>query len=204
MTEVESAAGDPIPPACEVIEVQVTELRQLFNSIDPTPFHERDLDPSVEEFIVEWARELPMSKSLALLVRIAGPSRAADEARIVRDAVHRYFARRATNSRARLRRLFRRGRTSLSIGLATLTALTSVAQLISPEANPSGLLQALHESLLIGGWVAMWRPLEVFLYDWWPIRAEAKLFDRLASMPVRLRYETERSSSLLATGPTGT
>ena len=30
------------------------------------------------------------------------------------------------------------------------------------------------ESLLIGGWVAMWRPLEVFLYDWWPIRAEAK------------------------------
>ena len=44
------------------------------------------------------------------------------------------------------------------------------------------------ESLLIGGWVAMWRPLEVFLYDWWPIRAEARLFDRLAAMPVRLSY----------------
>ena len=28
------------------------------------------------------------------------------------------------------------------------------------------------ESLLIGGWVAMWRPLEVFIYDWWPVRAE--------------------------------
>ena len=27
--------------------------------------------------------------------------------------------------------------------------------------------------------MAMWRPLEVFLYDWWPIRAEARLFDRL-------------------------
>ena len=42
------------------------------------------------------------------------------------------------------------------------------------------------ESLLIGGWVAMWRPLEVFLYDWWPIRAEAQLFDRLSAMTVRV------------------
>ena len=44
------------------------------------------------------------------------------------------------------------------------------------------------EGLLIGGWVAMWRPLEVFLYDWWPISAEARMFDRLAAMPVRLTY----------------
>jgi hypothetical protein len=44
----------------------------------------------------------------------------------------------------------------------------------------------LRESLLIGGWVAMWRPLEIFLYDWWPIRAEARLYDRLGEMPVKL------------------
>jgi hypothetical protein len=30
------AAGDAIPPACAVIEVQVAELRQLFNAIDPS------------------------------------------------------------------------------------------------------------------------------------------------------------------------
>jgi hypothetical protein len=34
----------------------------------------------------------------------------------------------------------------------------------------------------------MWRPLEVFLYDWWPIRADARLFDRLSDMPVRIVY----------------
>jgi hypothetical protein len=43
------------------------------------------------------------------------------------------------------------------------------------------------ESLIIGGWVALWRPMEIFLYDWWPIAAEARLFDRLAAMPVSLR-----------------
>ena len=39
---------------------------------------------------------------------------------------------------------------------------------------------------MIGGWVALWRPLEIFLYDWWPIRAEARLFDRLAASRVEL------------------
>ena len=34
----------------------------------------------------------------------------------------------------------------------------------------------------------MWRPLEVFLYDWWPIRAETRLFERLGAMPVRINY----------------
>jgi hypothetical protein len=41
---------------------------------------------------------------------------------------------------------------------------------------------------VIGGWVAMWRPLEIFLYDWWPIVAERKLFDRLSTMPVRITF----------------
>jgi len=31
----------------------------------------------------------------------------------------------------------------------------------------------------------------VFLYDWWPIRNEARLSDRLATMPVRIRYMSE-------------
>ena len=37
------------------------------------------------------------------------------------------------------------------------------------------------------GWVSVWRPLEVFLYDWWPIRNEARLSERLSAMPVRTR-----------------
>ena len=44
------------------------------------------------------------------------------------------------------------------------------------------------EGVLIVGWVAMWRPIEIFLYDWWPIRAEWRLFQRLSVMPVRIEY----------------
>ena len=181
-------AGDPIPPHCAIMEVHLADLQQLFNTIDPTPFRDRDLDSSVEEFIVEWARETPTDRPLALLVHLDRASSDTDEAAVVRDAMHMFFARRASATRGKLRRLLRYGRISLVIGLAVLTLLIIAAQFVGRRTSDTGLGRVLHESLLIGGWVAMWRPLEVFLYDWWPIRAEARLFDRLAAMPVQLRY----------------
>ena len=63
--------------------------------------------------------------------------------------------------------------------------------------------EVVSESLLIGGWVAMWRPLEVFLYDWWPIREEARLCDRLSAMPVKIVYEAKTTPTTRGarTGP---
>jgi hypothetical protein len=170
-----------------VIEVHVAELGQLFNAMDPTPFHDRDLDPRAEEFIVGWASELPREAPLELLVhldRAAGPS---DELVILRKAMQQFFAGRAADERRRLRRLFLRGRISLVIGLTFLGGALLASELIA-RLEPSGFVSLLRESLLIGGWVAMWRPIEVFLYDWWPIRAKARLFDRLAAMRVQVEY----------------
>ena len=132
MTNIEaSAAGDAIPVECTVIEVHVGALRQLFNAIDPSPFRDRDLDPRVEQFIVDWSREAPPGSPLALLVRLDRPANPADDAALVRDAIHAFFASRAAASRGRLRRLFRVGRVSLTIGLAVLTIFLVAAQFIS-------------------------------------------------------------------------
>lgn len=171
-----------------MIEVHVAELNQLFNSMDPAPFHDRDLDPSAEEFIVSWSRDLPRAAPLCLLVHLDRPAQGADEALIVRNATHRFFGDRSAAARRRLRQLFHRGRISLLIGIGFLGAAVSASQLLENWLHPSGFVDVLRESLLIGGWVAMWRPLEIFLYDWWPIRAEARLFDRLAAMLVRVKY----------------
>lgn len=179
----ENVGGDSIPADCEVILVRVGELRQLFNAIDPSPFHDRDLDPNAADFIVDWASGVPRSRPLGLTVQLERSVDAPAEARLLREAVHQFFGRRSAASRRQLRELFRRGRISLVIGLAFLTMSSMAANLLSDMIGPGGILR---ESILIGGWVAMWRPLEVFLYDWWPIAAEARRYDRLASMPVRV------------------
>ncbi len=107
-------------PHTHLIEVRIRELQQLFNSMDPTPFHHQDLDPDAEEFIVGWALEHPAEGA---------------------------------------------------IGHASAFALASI----------------LKESLTIGGWVAMWRPLEIFLYDWWPLTARRRVLRKLSAAPVKLK-----------------
>ena len=42
------------------IEIYLDRIEQLFNSMDPSPFHEKDLDRDAEEFIVSWAQEYPV------------------------------------------------------------------------------------------------------------------------------------------------
>ena len=190
----ESTAGDAIPDTCRLIEVRVAELRQLFNAIDPSPFHERDLDKDAEAFIVEWAKDFARDAPLALLVHLErGPGRP-DEASLLGDAVHEFFRRRAASSRRSLRDLFRRGRISLAIALVFLAAAIAVGDALASYFRNGHVAGILREGFLIGGWVAMWRPLEVFLYDWWPIRAEARVFDRLSVMPVRIRYKSSAAT----------
>jgi hypothetical protein len=181
------SSGDAIRPECVRIDVHVAELKQLFNAMDASPFRERDLDPSAEAFIVGWAREAPRDAPLALLVRLnrgAGPP---GESAALKEAIRDFFGERARVTRQRLRELFRRGRISLTIGLVALAAMTSLGNFIA-RAMPGHIADLLHESLSIGGWVAMWKPMEIFLYDWWPIRAEARLYDRLSAMPVQIAY----------------
>ena len=54
--------------------------------------------------------------------------------------------------------------------------------------------RVLQESFLIGGWVAMWKPLEIFLYDWWPILSQCWIYDRLSRIQVRIVYDGVNSS----------
>jgi hypothetical protein len=182
----EHAAGDALPDGCVRIEVYVGELRQLFNAMDPSPFRDKDLDPNAEEFIVGWAREAPADARLALAVHVDRAGDVPASASFLKDAVREFFAHRAAATRRRLRHLFRVGRTSLLIGLVFLAAVTVGGQLVAEAFGGWRFAAVVTESFLIGGWVAMWRPLEVFLYDWWPIREEALLYDRLSTMPVRL------------------
>jgi len=60
-------------PRENTIEVSLRELEQFFNTIDPSPFHEKDLDHDLEEFIVSWAAEYPINEPIRLVVHLQKP-----------------------------------------------------------------------------------------------------------------------------------
>lgn len=173
-------------PAGHELRLYLGELRQLFDSLDPAPFRERDLDPQAAEYIVDSAREAPAGAALALQVQLGREPVTEATAALLSEAVHEHFGRCAAGKRRELRELFRTGRISLVIGLLFLGLAIALAQWLGELIEHEGYAWLVSESLVIGGWVALWRPMEIFLYDWWPIRRDARLFDRLAQMPVGL------------------
>ncbi len=170
-----------------VIEIRVDGIAQLFHTLDPFPFREKDLDREAEEYIVGWARELPADRPFRIVVHFPDEESQTDLARDLPEAFGRYFADRADVIQGDLNELFRVGRRSLAIGVAILAVCLLAANLVSGFLADAPSRKMVEESFLILGWVANWRPLEIFLYDWWPIARRRDLYWKLAAARVEKR-----------------
>jgi hypothetical protein len=170
-----------------VIEIRVDEIAQLFHTLDPFPFREKDLDREAEEYIVGWARELPANRPFRIVVHFPDNEHQTKAAHELREAFGRYLAGRATVIQGDLNELFRIGRRSLAIGVPILIACLVLAHILAAYFNET----LVEESFLILGWVANWRPLEIFLYDWWPIAHRRDLYRRLSAATIESKpYST--------------
>lgn len=188
-----TSAGLGAPAREGVIEMRVESLDRLFDAADPSPFGQQDLSPWAAEYIFESLKETEALDARSLTIIVAGASHSFDDAAI-ESAVRHYFARQATLRRRSLRRLLRRGVVTLGIGLVFLVTFFGVSHGIAWLLGDSVVATLMREGSLIVGWVAMWRPIEIFLFDWWPIVGERRLYDRLSQMSVRV----VRSSAVAA------
>ena len=176
----------PREDGVSLIEIRLDSLSQLFNSLDPAPFRDKDLGRDAEEYIVGAVDDFPLSAPLKLVVYLPMTRQMADTAVVLKDAIHRYFDYLLAMERRRLRFALREGRISLLIGLAFLFACFSLRQAVQ-ALEPGTFREIVAEGLLISGWVAMWRPIQIFLYGWWPGRHLCRVYAKLTSMPVELR-----------------
>ena len=135
-----------------VIELELRDISQLFNSMDPSPLEKKDLNDDVEEFIVSWAEEYRPDQALTLRIYL-DEWPAEDHIELVRNSIHNYFAYRADLNRLAFRRLMRRGRTSLLIGLLFLAACLATSKLLLGDIEGTWA-RIVRESLTIAGWVA--------------------------------------------------
>ncbi len=177
-----------------LIEIRLNNIQQLFNSFDPAPFQEKDLDREAEAYIVESAREFSLSAPLKLVLHVPPADMAAAEDARIEQAVQHYFLYRRWLERASLRHLLRQGRTSLAIGLAFLFSCIALRELVL-SLGAGTFHQIAAEGLLISGWVAMWRPIQLFLYDWWPVARTCRLYEKLARLPVEFRPRDDRATA---------
>jgi hypothetical protein len=139
------------------------------------------LHDKIAEHLLEEIADVPSDAPVKL--RLIVPPAEAAQAQIVGDAIRAHFEACRGDEQGRLRQIFRHGRNATLIGLVFLIFVNGLGQSI--RAVFSGrFAEAVANGLEIFGWVAMWRPAELLLYDWMPVRRKRNLLARLAKMEV--------------------
>jgi len=168
------------------IDIRLRSAQQLFDGRDPAPFRERDLDANAVDYIYSAAEEIAGPKPLKLVLFLEEPTAVSLSDAEIEAAIRAHFEHERAQVNRRLRQQRRFGHVALAVGLSVLVTLLSLAELA--RRLPVGhAREILREGLVITGWVAMWRPIEVLLYDWWPLVQTRKLIARILAAQVEVR-----------------
>jgi hypothetical protein len=166
------------------IELSIRGLGQLFDSFDPSPFREKALDPDAHRYILSCAQESAPHVSKRLIVHL--PKSLQAQTAVIVEGIHNHFRLEAEAAHRELRRRMRIGRLSLLWGLAILALCSALRELL---VEASGVpLRFFSDGLVILGWVALWRPIEILLFERWQARDERRWLERLSRIPIEFAY----------------
>ncbi|UCF37659.1 MAG: hypothetical protein JSU96_01975 [Acidobacteriota bacterium] len=175
-----------------LIDIKVENLSFLFDERDPSPLRNRDLHDDIVSYIIGSLREIPLKSPVKLNILIEdGNPGDVDHERIV-GSVLNHFEFETHLKAIELRRTLRKGVKAMLTGLGFLFLSLSSVHYIS--SNYTGFVwEYLVEGLSILSWVSMWFPIHVFLYEWWPILDDLKVFRKARAL------ETEISATGVGT-----
>jgi len=174
------------------IDIRVRDVQQLFDTRDPAPFRERDLDEDAVEYIVAAAEEIPTRHPLKIVLTFDAVSPQALSAPDIVLAIHAHFQRELHQVQRRIRNQRQVGQAALGFGLIALVLCLSLAQ-FTQQLPQSAVRDILREGLIIIGWVAMWRPMESLLFDWWPLAQQRRRVARLLDAEIQVSPAGEAS-----------
>jgi hypothetical protein len=166
-----------------LIEIKLSSVMQLFNSFDPAPFHEKELDSAAEHYIIETVKDFPKKTCFKIVIYLPPDIASTARAQKIPQAIQNHFAYKVLVQDRKFRERFRYGRFALLIGLSFLAVALVASREVS---NMENLLLAhvFADALLIIGWVAMWEPITVLLYELWPIIQLKHTYEKISTMEI--------------------
>ncbi|MFZ8934363.1 MAG: hypothetical protein ACO20H_07470 [Bacteriovoracaceae bacterium] len=181
-----------------VIEIRVAKLRQLFDERDPNPFTEKDLDDDAVDYILSSVQEVGIKK--VGKIRVLTSDIINDESSsIIQEAFKDYFHYREVIARKKLRAVINIGFKSLLIGIIFLMGATYISSAFKWPASDNFIWHFLKEGLILLGWVSMWKPINIFLYEWWPLidLRDAFIFLKEIKVDISQDNKTELNTHIL-------
>ncbi len=180
-----------------IVSLELRTPDQIFDLRDPSPFREKDLDEDFSRYLNVAIDEADDVEEVILRLSIpsgtfSAPDTPASNSHFkpsdIEAAIRDYYEFEVRSVTAEVQSIFEEGRWSFLLGCVFLVLCQAVSYSLhyfEPNAE-SFLFHAVDQGVQIIGWVALWRPLELLLYAWWPHVQKRKLFAQLAKMKVEL------------------
>ncbi len=163
------------------IDLKFNDYKQLYDGRDPAPFRERDLDENLARYLIMSYEEIHHKSNVKIVLRKTDSTSKEQEQDFI-VAIHSYFSHESYKVEYEMKQLFKLGRMSLLFGLLFLIICVVVAtRIIGADTI---IHEALNEGLIIMGWVALWRPINIFLYEWWPLLKKRKIYEELSKIKI--------------------
>ena len=166
-----------------LIEIKLSSIMQIFNSFDPAPFHEKEIDTAAEHYIIDTVEDFPAKTKFKMVIYLPQELANSEQAQKIKPAIQHHFEYRMMGADRKFRSHFRYGRIALVIGLSFL-AITLLARQVVSSMSPDLAAQTFADALLIFGWAAMWEPITVLLYELWPILQTKKVYQKISEMEI--------------------
>ena len=171
------------------IEVRVKNPQQLFDARDPAPFRERDLDDDFIEYVTTCAQEFSLSTPLKIVIHIEEKEAKELSKESIREAILSYLTYQNDMQKRDLKRFIKRAQVFLLIGIVILVSCLFAAQKMG-DSTITGSLGIFREGLVIFGWVSIWKPIELVLFDWYPLFEKLRLYSKLVLTEIEVRFST--------------
>jgi hypothetical protein len=168
-----------------LIEITLSSVIQLFNSYDPAPFHDKELNSAAEHYIVDTIKDFPKKTAFKIIIYLPPDIAITERAQKIPQAIHNHFAYKMLVQDRRFRERFRHGRFTLLIGLSFLAIALFARQAVS-HIDDQLYARVFSDALLIIGWAAMWEPITVLLYELWPIIQQKHTYEKISTMDIEV------------------
>jgi hypothetical protein len=184
----------------EKIALPLGDLRDVFTAPEFDPFEVRTgVDPAADAFedglyepgidyLVSRLRGRGLTRR-GQLVLVLPPAKVQPAvAGTACRAIDRYCRHKILESKRALNELLWTGLKALQVGVLFLAScLVLAAAIARSNVAPGSFGDVLTQGLTIVGWVSLWRPVEVFLYDWWPHWREVRVYDYILRMELAIQ-----------------
>lgn len=161
-------------------------------------FHEQEFDPLNKRYdsasgldqIITELKPKSLQQPIRATIFLPREQISGDSESVSSDVVRGYCDVQIHRINQDMASLRWQGIKALQTGVLFLAACLLLSAFFSGlEALPEFLRTFLSEGFLIAGWVSLWHPTELLLYEWWPLWRDKKLYNRIRDMEIIIAPE---------------